>query len=457
MLWIPTLPFGDGPRYLQIVAALDHDIKAGLLAAGQRLPTHRDIANALRISVGTASKAYAEAERRGLINGEVGRGTFVSARLPKRRPIDVSDGPKRINLSLNSPPSTGEVELIAKTMNGIMGSSRLPQLLHYLPHQGREDHRDIMADWLTTHALPVRANQLYVTHGAQHAISIALRLIAHPGATVVTENLTYSGLLALSMMEGYVLRGVTMDAHGLIPEKLDEAFRETGAKVLYCTPTLQSASAALMPAERRREIAEIILRHDAYVVEDDAYGFLCDPPVATLSSMLPERSFYIVSFAKCLSPGLRIGVMVAPPEFRDRAVNAIRSTGWMANAIMAEVVVRMIGTGELDEQILRKRWAAATRLKLARELMGEVLRVYSETPAFHVWMQLPEGRGVANLISQAAQAGITISSPSMLHPFDSSGNGIRLCLGMAESVDDLGHALTVLRAILNDAEMMFMV
>ena len=136
------------------------------------------------------------------------------------------------------------------------------------------------------------------------------------------------------------MHGVATDASGLIPENLDRAFVETRARVLYCMPTLQTPTGSVMPPERRQAIAEIVRKHDAFLLEDDAYGYLLSPPLPPISRLIPERSFYIVSFAKCLAPGLRIAAMIAPEAFRDRSINALRATGWMAVPVMAEVVAR---------------------------------------------------------------------------------------------------------------------
>ncbi|ESR26845.1 PLP-dependent aminotransferase family protein [Lutibaculum baratangense] len=458
MSWFPHLPFSEGPVYLQIVAALENDIATGAVAPGQRLPTHREMASKLGLSVGTVSKAYAAAERRGLISGEVGRGTFVLRPTPELGVTEAASGGfRRINLALNAPPPTGEEAMIAAVLSEVSRSERLHDLLGYLPHQGLAEHRAAVADWISRHAMECDAGSVFITHGAQHAISIAVRLLARPGTPVIAENLTYSGMMALAAFEGVNLRGVTMDRHGLMPDRLDDAFRETGARVLYCTPTLQTATGSVMPEARRREIAEIVRRHEAFVVEDDAYGFLCREPVAPLASFLPERSFYVMSFAKCLAPGLRIGAMIAPPAFRDRSVNAIRSTGWMASPIMAEAVARLIRDGRLEQQVERKRAAAQARTDLARAVLGGVLDVMSDVPAFHVWMQMPAGRTATSLMSQAAHAGVTIVSPSALQPFDAMGNGMRLCLGGPESEADLESALRTIRRILDEVEVMSMV
>jgi DNA-binding transcriptional MocR family regulator len=451
--WIPD-NLGSGPRYLQIVAALEQDIASGVLAPGTRLLPHRDMAERLRLSVGTVAKAYDEAEKRGLISGEVGRGTFVLGETAQDRSPATGNGKKRLNLGLNAPPATGEGALIARTLAAITGDLQTDHLLRYLPHQGTERHRALIAGWLSRQAVRAARDSLVITHGAQHAISIALGLLAVPGDAILAENLTYSGMRALASHEGYRLRGIPMDGQGLVPEHLDRAFRETGARVLYCMPTLQTPTGTTMPVDRRERIAEIVRTHDAFLVEDDAYGFLCDPPIEPLSARMPERSFYIVSFAKCLAPGLRVGAMVTPPAFRDRCINAIRSTGWMATPIMVEVVARLIENGQIDGQVRDKRDTARRRQTIARRILGNRIPIDRDAAAFHVWLQMPAGRTTQSLIAQAAMAGVTIATPDALESSDPISNGVRLCLGAPDCDEDVEFALSAVRDILDNAEAM---
>ncbi|MCI5074529.1 PLP-dependent aminotransferase family protein [Oricola sp.] len=453
MDWYPTLPCGEGPRYVQIVAALRSDIANGRVAAGQRLPTHREMASQLGLSVGTISKAYALAERQQLISGQVGRGTFVRPPANNIGVVESAAGAEQVNLALNAPPPTGEAAIFSKILTEIAADDDLPSLLGYLPHQGIRRHRAAIRGWLARHGTAVEQSDIYITNGAQHAISVSLRLLARPGAPVLAENLPYSGLTALALMEDYMLHGVAMDEYGLVPDSLDAALRETGAKVLCCTPTIQTATGAIMPAERRSEVADIIRRHDAWIIEDDVYSFLCPDPPPTLSSFLPERSFYVMSFAKCLMPGLRIGALHAPAPFRDRIVNAIRSTGWMANAIMSEAVVRMIDSGALENQIRLKRNAAAERTKMAHSILGEYL-LPTAVPAFHAWLTMPAGRTASSLAAQAAFQGVTLATPSPLSAASGVAPGIRICLGAASTPEKLSSALHTLDSILRESEEM---
>ena len=173
------------------------------------------------------------------------------------------------------------------------------------------------------------------------------------------------------------------------------------------------------------------------------------PPV---SQLIPERSFYILSFAKCLAPGLRIAAMIAPEAFRDRSINALRATGWMAVPVMAEVVARLIHNGGLTRQAKLKREKAALRDAIVRRVLKEWLPAAAAAPGFHTWLPLPAGRTLAALIAQAAQAGITLAPPGTLRRMERESLGVRLCLGAPATEADLERALIEIRRILEMAE-----
>ena len=448
--WFPVLADTEGPRYLAFVQALENDVRTGVLKPGTRLLPQRDMASQLSLSVGTVSRAYAEAEARGLISGEVGRGTFVQR--PRPPANTTGSAQSTINLALNVPPATGEDQLIASVLSEILADGALNPLLGYLPHQGLPSHREIVAEWLRAFGIKVDVANLFITHGGQHALSIALNLVAEPKAMVLTERFTYSGMIALSAQNGYRLHGVDGDTDGLLPDALDRAFSDTGARVLFATPSLQTPTGTVMTPERRQEIADVVARHDAYLLEDDVYAFLFATPPTPVSALIPDRSFYVTSFAKCLAPGLRIGAMIVPEQFRDRSINAVRATGWMASPIMAEVVARLLHSGDLMRQVHLKRAAAARRNAIADRLLGTWLTPTSGTAGFHRWLPIPAGRTLIALVTQAAQTGITIAPPGALQQVDRGTLGIRLCLGHPASDDILENALSELKRILESAE-----
>ena len=371
--WVPDLEPILGPRYLAFVFALDADITAGRVKPGMRLLPQRDMAQRLGLSVGTVSKAYAEAEQRGLISGEVGRGTFVQRRRPEQRTaLGTSDA--TINLALNVPPYTGEDDVIASTISDIVATGEMSNLLGYLPHQGLRQHREAIVGWLASLGVTSDAEQIFITHGGQHALSIALGMIARPGDTILTEAFTYSGMLRFVGAELAIACTASRSMAKAWCRKVSTSLSpRPGARVVYCMPTLQTPTGAIMSPARRQAIAAIVRKHDAYLVEDDAYAYLLTPPLPPISALIPERSFYVMSFAKCLAPGLRIAAMIAPDSFRDRAINAVRATGWMAVPLMAEVVARLITSGDLARQARMKRDKAALRNAIVRRVLKEWL------------------------------------------------------------------------------------
>jgi DNA-binding transcriptional MocR family regulator len=453
--WISSVDQSSGPIYRTLVNALESDIASGKLAAGARLPPLRDLAKQLGISIGTVSKAYAYAEKQGLISSEVGRGTFVLDK--SLRTVHAQETEDVQDFSLNVPPQTGEDVEVSAVLEEIARAAMLPSLLQYQPHAGRTDHIAAISGWFEKLDLPSDADRLIITPGAQHAIDIAVRLLAKPGDAILTESMTYSGIRALAALESYKLVGVAMDEVGIIPEDLEAAIAASGARLLYSTPTLQTPTASTMTIERRKQIAEILQRHDVFLIEDDAYAFLAEKTVQTLSSMIPERAFYVFSFAKCLMPGLRVGTLIMPPHLKDRTILAMRCSGWMAAPIMVECVKRMIENGALDRQIARKKQQARRRTNIAREVLREWLAptaTATDTAGFHVWLKLPLNRSSLSVATKAREKGLILGFPDVILPEDAGTHGVRLCLGGINDEQVLKRSLQTLRDVLMHNDLM---
>src|SRR5580704_5414365 len=149
MDWIPTLSEWSGPAFQRIVDALAADISSGRLKRGQQIPTHRALAQALGLDLTTVTRAYGEARRRGLIEAQVGRGTFVSEST-LRAPESIPRGVK-IDLSMNVPPQPMEANLdlhIAQGLKAIQDQAGLSTFLNYQQPGGSDDERQVAAGWL---------------------------------------------------------------------------------------------------------------------------------------------------------------------------------------------------------------------------------------------------------------------------------------------------------------------
>jgi DNA-binding transcriptional MocR family regulator len=442
----------DGPRYLAIIDALQRDIDQGKLEPGARLLPQRVLAERLGISVGTVSKAYAQAEQLGLIVGRVGSGTFVRASSSAAVALDVERSP-HVSLGLNVPPPGHHVEALLGAFAQLENPQLLGRLFDYLPHEGLPAHREAAAQWMAVGGYRPSPDDVVVCHGAQHATSLAACMLLDAGAPVLVESLTYSGMKALATHQGLRLIGVAIDEEGLIPEALNEACALSGARLLYVMPTLHTPTAVSMGEQRRAAIAEIIERRDLLVIEDNVYGFLQPDAPPPLAELVPHRVFYVTSLSKCVAPGLRVGFVVTPRAYRDRMILGMRATAWMATPAMVEIGVRMLNDGTLERLASERRAEAQARTDIAWQILASHLGPprHSATAGFHAWLPLPPDWPATRFFHAARQHGVTVTPPDAVAVDERSPNGVRLCLGSPGSRQELAHALLVLRNLIDSA------
>ena len=412
-MWHPNLDNRPGPRYLRIAAALREDIASGLLPAGTRLPTHRELAEALGVTVGTVTRAYAEAARQNLIGGEVGRGTYVRGEVradePHPGPPEAED--QVIDLSFTRPVVDVEQMNLEATLSEIARSPNVARFLDYQPNVGLHAHRQAGAQWLARRGLETSAERMVVTAGGQNAIAVILSVLAQPGDVVLTECLTYPGLKGIAKVLHLQLAPVAMDDDGMLPDALEAAAVSRGARVVYIVPTLHNPTTTVMSAARRAEIAEVTRRLDLAIIEDDVNGQLLSDAPPPLSRFAPERSYCIESMSKFLAPGLRIGFVLTPEGRAPRIAAGVRAMMIMATPLLAELVSRWLNDGTAERIVARQQEEAQQRQRLAaRVLHGFDYR--SQPRGFHLWLQVPEPWQTEDFLTQAHERGVILSPAS---------------------------------------------
>lgn len=449
--WFPDVAGRSGPVYRVIADALADDIQSGRLLPGARLPTHRDLAFHLKVTVGTITRAYAEAERRGLVGGEVGRGTFVLARgggAPTRPAMwHPPAEPSAIDMSRCEPHTLGVDQALAETVAEVLADGRLTPLLNYAPHTGYPSHREAGAEWLTRYRVRTRPESVMVTVGAQNALAISLAAAARPGDVVVAERLSYYGIKGVTEILGMHLEGLPMDDEGLLPDAFEAACRRLAPKVLYTVPTLQNPTTAIQPPERRHALAEIALRYGVIVVEDDVFGFLV-PDVLPIQTLAPEITLYIASLSKSVAAGLRVGFLVAPPSLMPRLEAASQAMTFASPALMAEIATRWVADGRADAFANAQRAEAQARQALARSILPRHL-LAPATWGQHLWMTLPEPWRREEFVSTARRSGVAITgADTFMIGRTSAPHAIRLGLCMPLYREDVQRGLEILARIL---------
>ncbi len=450
-MWVPDISKIDGPRYLAVAAAIAKGIDNGELPPGSQLPPQRDLAEKLGVTVGTVSRAYALAKRRRLVDGEVGRGTFVKGNRQEARGANIiPEGDTRtIDLACFRSPVDGLTEALARAFAEAGERATLFPLHKYPPAAGFLTHRTAGATWIGRVGLEVPPENVFICGGAQQAILIALNAFARAGDAVVTENLTYSGVKALSALQGLRLEGVTLDDKGMVPDALDAVCAATNARVVYLQPTVHNPTTALMPVERRRRIAEIARARDLILIEDDAAASaLIDrpPPVA---SFAPERTCYITSVSKSISPTFRLAYVAAAPKLHESLVSTFHTMALAVPPFPAEVMALMIGNGVADQITRRYLQEMRRRHDLALEILKHH-QVAAHPAAFYAWLSLPAHWNADDFAAAARAEGVSVAAAdSFAVGRAGSVHAVRVSLNPGSSIEVLRNGLTVLTSILS--------
>jgi DNA-binding transcriptional MocR family regulator len=451
--WQPDLARHPGPRYMAIADALANDIAEGSLNAGDRLPTHRDLAWRLGVTVGTVSRAYAEAGRRGLASGEVGRGTYVSTVVPAV--TQALAGPvgeeSFIDMTLNYPAAGSEVAAIGPVLQKMAADPATAGLLRYHSNSGLPAHRAAGAEWLERCGVSTSPEQVLVTAGAQHGVTVVLASLTRPGDRILTEGVTYPGVQLIARLLGLHLDPLPLDAHGLQPGALEAACQRGGYSALYCVPTLQNPTTVTMPAERRQAIVDIARRHNLPILEDDIFRRLAPgTPPPPLCMLAPELVYYVTGLSKTTAPGLRVGFVTAPAIAVERLASAIRTTCWIAPPIAVEIACRWIRDGSAERILHDVRREAAWR----RERVLQVLDKWDvDCPpgALHIWLHLPEPWRSTDFATEAKQRGLGVTpAEAFAVGRRAPSHAIRACFGPLPNRAVLDKALAILTEMLED-------
>jgi DNA-binding transcriptional MocR family regulator len=448
--WVPTLA-PDRPRYVAIADAIASDLSAGRLSAGERLPPQRELAWKLGVTVGTVTRAYQEAEKRGLLTGEVGRGSFL--RDPKSNLLAVKNlaagtDPGILDMQMATPPRVYSQAEFEAALREISHDPGFEDLLDYGPAGGYPQHRALGSRWLERAGLEIPPDRVVISAGAQACLMSCLSTIASHGERMFIEPWSYPTMRLIARQLGLNLRPLEADADGILPDSLESMARRGEAKLLYLVPTLHNPTTVTLSIERREAIAEIAKRHDLKIIEDDVFRYLAEAPPPTIYSLAPERTYYIQSVSKTMAAGLRIGFMALPSEAGSEVVRQQLIVGGRPVGLALEVARHWIDNGIAD-RILS---SIKSELLARRELAVEILDGYSaqcEPGAMYVWLGLPSPWRAAEFAAAAHTVGVKLTPGPAFAMDHAAPRAVRATLGPAASQDALRDGLVKLRKLLD--------
>jgi len=444
--WARAVDPGAGPLYLQIADRIEQAVAAGTLRPGDRLVPQRQLAQQLGVDLTTVTRGYAEARHRGLVQARGALGSFVAQ--PR------AELARAVDLSMNLPPPPLGVdltELVQRGLAEVLARHDPAVLMTYQLGGGSRAGRAAGAAWLAPMLGPVEPGRVAACGGAQTALAALLLALTRPGQAIVTEPLAYPGLRSAAAQLGRQVVAAQADADGLRPDALERAAREHGAAVLYLNPTLQNPTARTLPEARRRDVVRVARACGLQIIEDDPYWLLeTGTPPPPLARLAPERTAYVATLSKCLTPGLRTAYVLLPDDAaHERFLSALRALVLMSAPLMSGLAAQWIEDGSAARVLEGVRAEARARQALARELLPPTACV--PAGGIHVWQPLPPHWTPQTLASVAREEGFGVTSSEAFCVAGPAPAGVRLSLGGVEDRVQLGVALRKLARLLERA------
>ena len=458
----PDLFDRPGPKYRVLSEGLREAVAAGQLAPGARLPPVRDLAWTLGITPGTVARAYTLLTDEGLLRAEVGRGTFVAQagtaarEAPGLIEIDAvrhTEGGDVEVVNLYSPhlPSVGQGDLIRQVLAQI---AQVPPsgVMHYPSRHGASAARAAMADWISEAPIgPVGDADLVLSMGGQSGVMLALQCILRGRRPVVLlEELAYPGFRRAAEALRAEVVAVAMDVDGILPDALEAAIaRHPEAQVLCTSPEVHSPTTRFTPMPRRREIAEVLARHDLHVIDDDCYR-MGEAAGESYRRLLPERGWYVSSVSKIITPALRAGCVVAPSG-QGAALQRVAEVNFFGLATpMSDLVALLLPHPQLPAILAAVRARLAEFVDAARRQLDGYALHWRPDVAF-MWLDLPEGWRATAFCRAAERRGVQVRAAEEFAAREANApHAVRLAINAGVSLRSFDAAMGRLRALLDD-------
>lgn len=450
------LPASDAPLYKRVEQRILGMIQTGSIPPGRKIPSLRETASAMGVSLTTVVQAYESLERIGVLESRPRSGFVVrqpAAALPPAgaptmdapvaRTVRRGEIVRRVLETLGRdevlPLGVAQVDpalLPARTLSRLLAevSRREPdRVAHYAPVAGSMELRRQVARRLALAGVLAAPEELLTTCGATEGMSIALRALTHPGDAVLIASPTYH--FFLQMLELMGLRAVEVPSHphtGISPADVAEALDRFDIAACVLTPTWNNPDGSCMPPEAKAELVQLLSSRNIPLVEDDVYGDLVFPSSQPGNAPRPPacKAFddhgvvtLVSSFSKTLTPGYRVGYLLPGKAVATKALE-FKGMSTLSGAAPTELAVaEYLERGLYDRHLVRvtrelEQQTEAMRLAVSRHF-PEGTRATTPRGGCILWVELPPGgpTGV-DVFLRAAAEGIGIS-PGLL--FSNSG------------------------------------
>jgi 2-aminoadipate transaminase len=318
--------------------------------------------------------------------------------------------------------------------------------LQYGATEGFGPLREGIATIMRSKGSDVAADELIVTTGSQQALDLLGKTMIDPGDKVIVEAPTFLATIQCFRLYGAHLVGAPIDEHGVKVDELERLIIEHKPKMIYLIPTFGNPSGATLALDRRKRILELAVEHQVLLVEDDPYGdlyFKQTPPASllTLSKDVPgsrELLAHCGSLSKVLSPGLRVGWMIAPPELLAKATMCKQFSDAHTSTFAQATAAQYLGLNRMNDALARVRSAYAERAGVMcaalQKLLGDRVGFTAPQGGMFVWAKLTmPGANANDLAKRAIEQGVAFVPGAPFFCADPDLATFRLSFATADS------------------------
>ena len=290
--------------------------------------------------------------------------------------------------------------------------------LQYGATEGYQPLREQLAAFMASKGAPdVAPEQLIVTTGSQQALDLLGKTMIGPGDKVIVEGPTFLATIQCFRLYGAEVISAPIDGEGVNVDALERLIAEHRPKLVYLIPTFGNPSGATLSLARRKKVLELAVKYQTLVVEDDPYGDLYfgeapPPSLLALSSQVPGSRALLAhcgSLSKVLSPGLRIGWLIAPPELLAKAVMCKQFSDAHTSTFAQATAAQYLKAGRMPATLAHVREVYAERAQALcdalRKELGDAVQFVQPQGGLFVWLRLTGAGGKqadANLLAKAA-------------------------------------------------------
>ncbi len=291
--------------------------------------------------------------------------------------------------------------------------------LQYGATEGYGPLREELASFMASKGVrELAAEQLIVTTGSQQALDLLGKVLINPGDKVIVEGPTFLATINCFRLYGADLVSAPVDGQGVDTEALERLIVEHRPKFVYLIPTFGNPSGGLLDLARRTAVLQMAVKYQTLIVEDDPYGDLYfgeapPPSLLTLSSEVPGSRDLLVhcgSLSKVLSPGLRVGWMVGPPELLARATMCKQFSDAHTSTYAQATAAHYLRAGRLPATLAKVRAVYAERAQAMaqalRQDVGDALDFVPPQGGLFVWARLTGAGGKPTHAAEFAQRAI---------------------------------------------------